>query len=77
LSWPEARNGGAGSLGGIFYLGEPGLATKMKLVNNLLASTFKEMYGLTYARGEETLDFSALYMILKELLNFKSGSQIF
>ena len=49
----------------------------MKLVNNLLASRVKEMYGLTYARGEETLDFSVLYMILKELLNFKSGSQIF
>lgn len=129
----------------IFYLGEPGLATRMKLVNNLilgsfmaaisealalgeaagvekatvldilaagagasgvlnakkdkllredfspqfqsaliykdlhclqdlafqlkrpvfLASAVKEMYGLTYARGEETLDFSALYRILK------------
>ena len=130
----------------IFYLGEPGLATRMKLVNNLilgsfmaaisealalgeaagveeatvldilaagagasgvlsakkdkllqddfspqyqsaliykdlhylqdlafqlkrpvfLASAVKEMYGLTYARGEEKLDFSALYRTLKE-----------
>jgi 3-hydroxyisobutyrate dehydrogenase len=130
----------------IFYLGEPGLATRMKLVNNLILGSFmaaiseavalgeaagvekatvldilaagagasgvlnakkdkllredfspqfqsaliykdlhylqdlafqlkkpvfltsavKEMYGLTYARGEETLDFSALYRILKE-----------
>ena len=31
-----------------------------------LASAVKEMYGLTYARGEETLDFSALYRTLKE-----------
>jgi 3-hydroxyisobutyrate dehydrogenase len=31
-----------------------------------LASAVKEMYGLTYARGEEKLDFSALYRILKE-----------
>jgi 3-hydroxyisobutyrate dehydrogenase len=31
-----------------------------------LASAVKEMYGLTYSRGEEKLDFSALYRILKE-----------
>ena len=31
-----------------------------------LASAVKEMYGLTYARGEEKLDFSALYRALKE-----------
>lgn len=31
-----------------------------------LASAVKEMYGLTYARGEEKLDFSALYRTLKE-----------
>lgn len=49
----------------------------MKLVNNLLASRVKEMYGLTYARGEETLDFSALYMILKELLNFSQDPRSF
>ena len=31
-----------------------------------LASAVKELYGLTYTRGEEKLDFSALYRILKE-----------
>lgn len=31
-----------------------------------LASAVKEMYGLTYSRGEEKLDFSALYRALKE-----------
>lgn len=30
-----------------------------------LASAVKEMYGLTYARGEEKLDFSVLYRVLK------------
>ena len=50
----------------IFYLGEPVLATRMKLVNSLLASTVKEMYAMTYSRGEEKLDFSALYRILTD-----------
>lgn len=31
-----------------------------------LAAAVKEMYAMTYSRGEEKLDFSALYRILKE-----------
>jgi 3-hydroxyisobutyrate dehydrogenase len=32
-----------------------------------LPSTVKELYGMTFARGEDNLDFSALYRIFKEL----------
>lgn len=31
-----------------------------------IGSVVKELYGMTFSQGEETLDFSALYKILKE-----------
>jgi len=31
-----------------------------------LGSAVKELYGMTFSRDEEKLDFSALYKILKE-----------
>jgi len=32
-----------------------------------MGSAVKELYGMTYARGEEMLDFSAIYTVLKDL----------
>jgi len=32
-----------------------------------MGSVVKELYGMTYARGEENLDFSALYRVLRDL----------